>query len=207
MHLYLATTNAGKLRDFINALTPQQDQGVTLTPLPNLDILPAPDETAETFLGNASLKAIAYSLAAPGLLVLADDSGLEVDALSGAPGVRSARYADDSLFTSNRPLPADLRNNLCLLDALASARAPRLARYQCALALARDGHILATASGSVEGEILTAERGNGGFGYDPLFLLSDEGLTMAEISPELRRTYSHRARALATLLASLPAEL
>ena len=204
MHLYVATTNPGKLRDFADALTPYQDQNVELSPLPNLDILPAPDETAETFLGNAGLKATAYSLAAPGLLVLADDSGLEVDALDGAPGIRSARFADDSLFTTNRPLPIDLRNNLCLLDALATSRAPRTARYRCALALARDGEVLATATGSVEGEILTAERGSGGFGYDPLFLLPDEGLTMAEIPIELRRAYSHRSRALAALLANLP---
>ncbi len=202
MHLYLATTNPGKLRDFAHALTP----GHTLTPLPGLDTLPAPAEDAETFEGNAHIKAIAYSLAAPGLLVLADDSGLEVDALSGAPGVRSARYADDKLFTTNRPLPADQRNNLCLLDALSSTReSDRTARYRCVLALARDGEILTTASGTVEGEILAVPRGTGGFGYDPLFLLPDEGLTMAEIPAEERQHFSHRGRALARLLEHLPA--
>ncbi len=200
MHLYLATTNPGKLRDFAHALTP----GHTLTPLPGLDTLPAPSEDAETFEGNARIKAIAYSLAAPGLLVLADDSGLEVDTLSGAPGVRSARYADGQLFTTNRPLPPDQRNNLCLLDALASTReSARTARYRCVLALARDGEILSTASGTVEGEILAVPRGAGGFGYDPLFLLPNEGLTMAEINAEERQHFSHRGRALDRLLAHL----
>jgi len=197
MRLYLATTNAGKLRDFALALTP----GVTLTPLPGIEGLAVPLEDAETFEGNARIKAAAYSLGAPGLLVLADDSGLEVDALDGAPGVRSARYAEDSSFATNRPLPLDQRNNLCLLDALAATReAERTARYRCALALARDGEVLATAAGTVEGEILAVPRGTGGFGYDPLFYLPDEGLTMAEIAAEERNRFSHRGRALAELL-------
>jgi XTP/dITP diphosphohydrolase len=200
MHLYLATTNVGKLRDFGFALTP----GVTLTPLPGIEALPVPVEDAETFEGNARIKASAYSLAAPGLLVLADDSGLEVDALAGAPGVRSARYGEDRGFTTNRPLPVDQRNNLCLLDALASTReAERTGRYRCVLALARDGEVLATAAGTVEGEILAVPRGAGGFGYDPLFYLPDEGLTMAEIPAEERNRFSHRGRALRELLRNL----
>ena len=197
MHLYIATTNPGKLRDFAYAATAD----FTLEPLPNLDTLPVPEEDALTFEGNAILKAIAYSKAAPGLLILADDSGLEVDALHGAPGVRSARFGDDRAFTTNRPLPPDQRNNLCLLDLLASTReSDRTARYRCVLALARDGEILATASGSVEGEILAVPRGTGGFGYDPLFLLPDEGRTMAELAPAERKKHSHRGRALAALL-------
>ena len=197
MHLHLATTNAGKLRDFAHALTPSH----ILTPLPGLASLPVPGETADTFEGNACLKALAYSLARPDLLVLADDSGLEVDALHGAPGVRSARFADDQGFETNRPLPPDQRNNLCLLDALASTpESRRGARYQCVLALARNGKILATAAGSVEGEILAILRGSGGFGYDPLFFLHDEGLTMAELAPADRNQHSHRTRALAALL-------
>ena len=197
MDLYLATTNPGKLRDFAHALTP----GHTLTPLPGLDTLPVPDETANTFEGNARLKAIAYSLACPNLLILADDSGLEVDALLGAPGVRSARFADDHGFRTNRPLPLDQRNNLCLLDALASTPAPqRGARYRCVLALARNGERLATAAGSVEGEVLAVPRGSAGFGYDPLFLLPDEGLTMAELAPGDRNQHSHRGCALSALL-------
>ncbi len=203
MQLFLATTNAGKLRDFSYALAP----GFTLAPLPGIDDLPAPAEDAETFAGNARIKAAAYSLAAPGLLVVADDSGLEVDALGGEPGVRSARYADDKLFTTNRPLPVDQRNNLCLLDALGATReADRAARYRCVLALARDGEILATAAGTVEGEILAVPRGAGGFGYDPLFYLPEAGLTMAEVAAEERNGFSHRGRALAELLAKIASD-
>ena len=199
MHLFVATTNPGKLRDFAHAAAAFPD--VAIDPLPNLAAIPAPEENADTFAGNAILKAVAYSLAAPGQLILADDSGLEVDALNQAPGVRSARYAEDRGFTTNRPLPTDQRNNLCLLDALASTREDdRTARYRCVLALAKDGAILATVDGTVEGEILAVPRGTGGFGYDPLFLLPDEGLTMAEIDPETRLRVSHRGQALVHLL-------
>ena len=199
MHLYAATTNPGKLRDFAQATT----AAFTIEPLSNLDTLPTPEEDAPTFEGNAILKALAYSQAAPGKLILADDSGLEVDALAGAPGVRSARFADDRVFRTNRPLPPDQRNNLCLLDLLASTReSDRTARYRCVLAIARDGEVLATASGTVEGEILAVPRGTGGFGYDPLFLLPEEGRTMAELAPAERHQHSHRGRALAALLQS-----
>ena len=201
MTLYIATTNPGKLRDFASVPSP----GFTLLPLPGLAAMPEAPEDEPTFLGNATSKALFYSALAPGLIVLADDSGLEVDALAGAPGVRSARYADDQNFRTRRPLPPDQRNNLCLLDALASTReADRTARYRCVLALVRDGQLLATASGSVEGEILAIPRGNGGFGYDPLFLLPDEGRTMAELAPAERNLFSHRGRALEALLANLP---
>ena len=202
MHLYVATTNPGKLRDFSHAARSFPE--VAIAPLANLDTIASPEENADTFEGNATLKALAYSLAAPGQLILADDSGLDVDALHGAPGVRSARYAEDRAFTTNRPLPTDQRNNLCLLDALSSTREEnRTARYRCVLALARDGVLLATADGTVEGEILAVPRGSGGFGYDSLFLLPDEGLTMAEIDPETRLRVSHRGRALTALLQTL----
>ena len=115
--LYIATTNPGKLRDFAAAATT-----FLIEPLPNLATIPPPPEDALTFAENAIAKAIYYSRAAPGLTVLADDSGLEVDALQGAPGVRSARFADDRHYITRRPLPPDQRNNLCLLDALASTR-------------------------------------------------------------------------------------
>jgi len=202
--LYVATTNPGKLRDFASALTPTLKPALTLLPLPNLADLPEAPEEESTFEGNATSKALFYSTHAPGLTVLADDSGIEVDALHGAPGVRSARFADDLHYTTRRPLPPDQRNNLCLLDALASTReADRLARYRCVLVAVRDGVVLATGSGSVEGEILAIPRGNGGFGYDPLFLLPDVGRTMAELAPEERHRFSHRGRALDALLANL----
>lgn len=204
MHLALASTNPGKLRDFAHAATP----GVRLAPLANLAELPIPPEDEPSFEANARTKAVAYSLCAPGELVLADDSGLEVDALGGAPGVRSARFAEDRNFSTNRPLPADQRNNLCLLDALGSTReAERTARFRCVLALARDGQVIATAEGSLEGEILAIPRGNGGFGYDSLFLLPEEGLTLAELPMSARLEHSHRGRALRALLSRLPQAL
>ena len=202
MLLHIATSNPGKLRDFAAAVTP----GFEIAPLPGLSDIPAPAEDDPTFVGNAVAKAIAYSLHAPGLTVLADDSGIEVDALNGAPGVRSARYADDRGFVSRRSMATDARNILCLLDDLGSTReADRTARYRCALAAARDGIVVATSEGTVEGEILAVPRGNGGFGYDPLFLLPEEGLTMAELDMSDRLEFSHRGRALQALLPKLSA--
>jgi XTP/dITP diphosphohydrolase len=203
MHLFVATTNPGKLRDFAAAATPD----VTIDPLPELSTIPAPPEDAPTFEGNAVSKAVFYSGHAPDLLVLADDSGLEVDALHGAPGVRSARFADDRHYKTSRPLSTDQRNNLCLLDALASTREEhRQARYRCVLALARNGELLLTAEATVEGEILAVPRGNNGFGYDPLFLLPDLGLTMGELALDQKQRLSHRGRALETLLASIASD-
>ncbi len=201
MLLYAATSNPGKLRDF-TAHAPSA--AIEIQPLPNLATIPPPPEDAPTFAENARSKAIYYSQHSPGLLVLADDSGLEIDALHGAPGIRSARFADDRNYTTRRPLPTDQRNNLCVLDALATTRDDdRQARFRCALALARDGVILAEADGTVEGEILAIPRGNAGFGYDPLFLLPDLGVTMAELNPTEKLALSHRGRALKALLANL----
>ncbi len=198
--LYVATTNPGKLRDFASAIL----TGIALVPLPGLAEIAEPPENEPTFLGNATSKAVFYSRLAPGLIVLADDSGIEVDALNGAPGVRSARYAYDEGYITRRPLPADQRNNLCLLDALASTPEDhRQARYRCVLVAMRDGAVLATGTGTVDGEILAIPRGGRGFGYDPLFLLPDEGRTMAELLPEERHRFSHRGRALQSLLTDL----
>jgi XTP/dITP diphosphohydrolase len=204
--LHAATTNPGKLRDFSVAAS---GSGVVIEPLPGLHTIPAPHEDRATFAGNARLKAEYYSriAAAQGnpLPVLADDSGLEVDALDGEPGVRSARFAQDAGY---KPPPAysaatiDECNNLYLLERLASV-AHRAARYRCVLALAREGVVVATAEGAVEGEILTGPRGCGGFGYDPLFFLPSPGRTMAEISLEEKHTLSHRGRAFRALLPQL----
>jgi XTP/dITP diphosphohydrolase len=169
--------------------------------LPGLGEIPAPPEDEPTFEQNAREKAIYYSEQAPGLMVLADDSGLEVTCLEGAPGVRSARYADDLRFPSAPGSTVDERNNAALLRELDGVPEPcRQARYRCALALARDGDVLATAEGTVEGSILSAPRGEGGFGYDPLFLVAESGRTMAELEPEARIAVSHRGRALRRLL-------
>lgn len=198
MKLYIATSNPGKLRDFAAAATPN----ISLTPLPNLNQIPTPPEDEPTFEGNARLKAIDYSHYAPGEIVIADDSGLEVDALHGAPGVRSARYAEDHNFSG--PGTTDERNNLCLLEALNRISLPkRTARYHCVLAAARNGKILATGDGTVEGEILTSPRGNDGFGYDPLFYLPDQARTMAELDIKTKLTFSHRGRAFTALLKTL----
>jgi XTP/dITP diphosphohydrolase len=193
MLLHIASTNPGKLRDFATAAP----EGVTLAPLPNLASIPAPIEDADTFEGNAILKAIAYSLASPGLTVLADDSGIEVDALHGAPGVRSARYAEDMVYTEGDT--TDARNLNCLLAHTANAE-DRNARYRCVLAAAKDGKLLATAHGTVEGIVLHARQGTGGFGYDPIFLLPSYNQTMAELDPVTRLSLSHRGRALTALL-------
>lgn len=208
MILYIATTNPGKLRDFATAAdrfaTSSVTAHITILPLANLKDIPAPPEDEPSFAANAILKALAYSLHAPGQTVLADDSGLEVDALQGAPGVRSARYADDLAFPQAPSADPDTRNNLCLLHHLANTPdTQRQARYRCVLAAARNGQLIASASGTVEGEILTEPRGTHGFGYDPLFLLPDYDRTMAQLDAATKLTFSHRGRALQALLATL----
>jgi XTP/dITP diphosphohydrolase len=204
MKLYIATSNPGKLRDFAAAAS----QNITLTPLPELKEIPAPAEDEPTFEGNARLKAIYYSHHAPNEIVIADDSGLEVDALHGAPGVRSARYAEDMHFPGPPNSTTDERNNLCLLESL--GKIPTLnpsARYHCILAAARDGKILAIGDGTVEGEILSTPRGTHGFGYDPLFYLPHQKKTMAELDIQTKLTFSHRGRAFAALLQTLLPQL
>ena len=210
--IYIATSNPGKLRDFAAAAS----QHLILTPLPGIEEIPAPAEDEPTFEGNARLKATYYSRHAPGEIVLADDSGLEVDALHGAPGVRSARFADDHNFHPTEPLTAqpfsidqiDQRNNLYLLSILTGVPlTERSARYHCVLAAARNGHILAIGHGAVEGDILTETRGTNGFGYDPLFYLPNEYKTMAELDIQTKLTFSHRGRAFAALLKTLLPQL
>lgn len=203
MNLYIATSNPGKLRDFAAAASEVAGTNILLQPLPSLTEIPAPPEDEPSFHGNAASKAIYYSLRAPGTVVLADDSGLELDALGGAPGVRSARYADDAGFSSAAKMTTDERNNSCLLDALKDVpEADRSARYHCVLAAAKDGSIILTADGTVEGHIIAAPRGTSGFGYDPLFLLPEMGKTMAELDASTKLAFSHRGRALKKLLAA-----
>jgi XTP/dITP diphosphohydrolase len=203
LHVYAATTSQGKLRDFRTAA---QAHSLAIEPLPDLDKIPPPEETGTTFEDNATLKAIYYSRFAPGDLVLADDSGLEVDALHGAPGVRSARFAADSGLVDSPDANdnTDVWNNVLLLQKLALVPQPqRTARYRCVLVAARDGQILHSAEGTVEGVILEAPRGTGGFGYDPLFFLPALDLSMAELDLETKLSLSHRGRAIAALLPML----
>jgi XTP/dITP diphosphohydrolase len=205
LRLYAATTSQGKLRDFRTASVAHS---VAIEPLPNLASIDAPVEDGVTFDDNATLKAVYYSRFAPGELVIADDSGLEVDALHGAPGVRSARFAADSGLTDSPDANdnTDVWNNMVLLQRLAGVPAGRrTARYRCVLVAARDGQPLHTAEGSVEGVILEAPRGTGGFGYDPLFFLPPLDRTMAEIDLEAKLSLSHRGRAFAALLPLLNA--
>jgi XTP/dITP diphosphohydrolase len=203
LRLYAATTSQGKLRDFRTAA---QVNGLTIEPLPALQGIAAPEENGDTFAANATLKAVYYSRFAPGELVLADDSGLEVDALDGAPGVRSARFAADSGLVDSPDANdnTDVWNNIVLIQHLAGVPAARrTARYRCVLVAARDGEPLQTAEGAVEGWILEEPHGTGGFGYDPLFYLPDLDRTMAEIDLETKLSLSHRGRALRALLAIL----
>jgi XTP/dITP diphosphohydrolase len=203
LSMYVATTSQGKLRDFRTAA---QAHSIEIDPLPGLDRIAVPEEDGATFQSNATLKAVYYSQFAPGELVLADDSGLEVDALLGAPGVRSARFAADAGLVD---LPgandnSDVWNNIMLLEKLAGIpTARRTAHYTCVLVVARDGVALHTAQGKVEGIILEAPRGTGGFGYDPLFYLPELDCTMAELELEAKHALSHRGRAIAALLPML----
>jgi XTP/dITP diphosphohydrolase len=196
--LYAATTNPGKLRDFSVAAA---EGGFAVEPFPNLHQIVPPAENELTFAGNARVKALYYSGFASGM-ILADDSGLEVDALGGEPGVRSARFAEDAGFEPRGVPSLDARNNLYLLDRL-HGRMQRTARYRCALAVAQAGALLAFAEGSVEGEILRQPQGAGGFGYDPLFWFPELQRTMAEISLEQKHSVSHRGRAFRALLSQL----
>ncbi|MGA3132088.1 MAG: non-canonical purine NTP pyrophosphatase [Terracidiphilus sp.] len=203
LRLYAATTSAGKLRDFRTAA---QAFSIDLDPLPGIATILAPEEDGDTFLANAATKAVYYSRFAPGELVVADDSGLEVDALGGAPGVRSARYAADAGLVDSPDANdnTDVWNNMLLIKKLDGIpESLRTARYHCTLVAARDGEVVHVADGAVEGTILEAPRGTGGFGYDPLFYLPQLDKTMAEIDLETKLSLSHRGRALAALLPKL----
>lgn len=197
MTIYIATTNPGKLRDFRFAADEPDQTGVTFLPLPGIENMPAPDETGDTFEANARLKAEYYSRLSHGLWVLADDSGLEVDALDGKPGVRSARYATDLGYPASGNLDAD--NNDALLLAMLE-QTDRRARYRCALAVAIDGGVEQVSFGKLEGQLQSEPGAPGGFGYDPLFFVPELNCTMSACTPEDRLRVSHRGRALRALL-------
>ncbi|HLH05932.1 MAG TPA: RdgB/HAM1 family non-canonical purine NTP pyrophosphatase [Terriglobales bacterium] len=187
--VYIATSNQGKLRDFQTAAAAYN---VQIAPVPNIESLPPVVEDQDTFEGNARKKAECYSRAVVGELVLGDDSGLCVEALDGAPGVISARYAAVP-GTSNS---SDTANNAKLLAELADVPDERrTAHFICVIAVAKDGRTIELFRGHAHGRILHAARGSGGFGYDPLFLFPDLGLTFAELRPEQRIEFGHRGRA------------
>lgn len=188
--LYCATTNAGKLREFLHAAEELAPDFFSIQPLPGLKQIAAPEETGETFEANAIEKAIYYSRFTPELM-FAEDSGLEVDALGGAPGVHSARFSD--------PGATDERNNRLLLEKLRGV-AQRTARYVCTIALVRQGEVLGTFRGTVEGEILDEERGSNGFGYDPMFYCPAFHCTFGEATTEQKLDVSHRGEATRKML-------
>jgi len=199
MRVLIATSNQGKLRDFAGAAAVH---GVRLEGLPGFASLPEAVEDGATFEENSRKKSEHYSRFAPGELLLADDSGLSVDSLGGAPGVHSARYAADKVDGSYSDSAAvDLANNTKLLRELgALPEAERGASFVCVLSVARDGHEVAHFRGEARGIILRQPRGTMGFGYDPLFYLPALGKSFAELTAEEKALVSHRGAALRSFL-------
>ena len=185
--LLISTRNAHKVDEIREIL----GSNFIISDLSALSGFPEVEETGFTFQENAAIKALAASARFDGW-VIADDSGLEVDALNGAPGIRSARFSGES--------STDASNRSLLLEKLISVRGKsRSARFRCVIALARQGEILANFSGSVEGVIIPQEKGTGGFGYDSLFVPDGHCETFAQLGSEIKNSLSHRARALSEL--------
>jgi XTP/dITP diphosphohydrolase len=193
----IATSNPGKLRDFAGAA---RAHGIEIAGIPNFSALPLVLEDGTTFEENARKKAEQYSDYVPAEIVVADDSGLEIDALGGEPGVHSARYAAPDLH-GKQPHEADTNtddeaNNARVLREMKNVPVERrTGRFVCVLAVAHDGETLATFRGTAEGIILDAPRGANGFGYDPLFYFPSIQKTFAELSAEEKSQYSHRGAA------------
>jgi len=188
VRLFLASSNPGKLKEF-RALASNVDGVVPLDLelLPNFPELPPFEESAPTFSENATGKALHYSRFSE-LPVMADDSGLVVDSLGGAPGVLSARYAGPNATSAGR-------NEKLLAEMHARGSKDRRARFICVIALAVRSRVVAVFSDAAEGEILEAPRGAGGFGYDPVFFFGPAGKSFAEMSADEKNRYSHRAKA------------
>jgi XTP/dITP diphosphohydrolase len=186
MTVYCATSNSGKLREFQLAAPDFDVRALPASP-------PPPEEHGDSFEANAIEKALAYGAHTGGYL-FADDSGLEVDALGGAPGVHSARYAG--------PDATDAANNALLLERLRGIER-RAARFVCVIALVRGGALIQTFRGTVEGRITDAPRGSGGFGYDPVFYCEVLGCTFGEAAIDRKMRVSHRARALQAMFTYL----
>ena len=199
--LFLASSNPGKLQEYrtLAEADALASPGVDLALVPAFASLPAFEEKAPTFAENAAGKALHYSRIEKGL-IFADDSGLEVPALGGAPGVVSARYAGVDATNSQRidKLLKEMRD-------LAGEK--RAAHFICAIALARQGRALAVVTDRVEGEILPETRGTGGFGYDPVFYFRPLKKTFAELSAEEKNRHSHRGKAFRKLFVALSSML
>ncbi|HLF72901.1 MAG TPA: RdgB/HAM1 family non-canonical purine NTP pyrophosphatase [Anaerolineales bacterium] len=182
--LLIATNNKGKVKELQDLL---KDTGIELVTPAQISLDMDVVEDGSTYAENAAKKAVAFAKAS-GLVSLADDSGLEVDVLDGAPGLYSARY-------SPKPNATDKDRRLYLLQNLRDRPRPWTARFHATIAIAAPNNQLQIAEGFCEGEIIPAERGTGGFGYDPIFLLPELGKTMAELSMDEKNRLSHRARA------------
>jgi XTP/dITP diphosphohydrolase len=200
VRLFLASSNPGKLveyRALVKAAETASFGGaaIGLELLPGFESLPPFEENAPTFAENAAGKALHYSRFRDGL-VFADDSGLVVPALGGAPGVLSARYAGPGASSADR-------NSKLLRELTATTGNERAAHFVCAIALGERGRAKAIVTARVDGEILEAARGDWGFGYDPIFYVPDLRRSFAEISAEEKNEYSHRGRAFRKLLAFL----
>ena len=185
MRLLLATNNKGKLAEMLSLL---EDLNLDIVTPESSGVDLKVTEDGSTYEENASLKAVGFAQKS-GLVTLADDSGLEVDALGGSPGIRSARFS---------PLPkaTDADRRAYLLELLNSYPRPWTAHFHCTVAIAIPGGDIFYAQGDCPGEIIPIERGTNGFGYDPIFLLPEIGLTMAELRMEDKNHLSHRARAI-----------
>ena len=185
--LVVATTNRGKLKEIAQLLAGIAGDTVELVTLADFPAVIPPQETGRTFAENARLKALYYARHT-GELTVAEDSGLEIDALDGAPGIESARYGGEQ---STYP-----EKFAVIYDALkARTAAGSTARLVCALALIKDEEVLFETRGTVEGEIAPEPRGAGGFGYDPIFFYPPYGCTLAEATAEQKAAVSHRGRA------------
>ena len=193
-HLIVATRNAHKTREIQEILGCEFE----VRDLSNHPEVPETPESGKTFEKNATLKAIAVSRKLAGL-VIADDSGLEVDALGGAPGIFSARYAGENA-NDKQNIDKLLRE----LTHTGTESSQCSARFRCLLALAHNGHLLETFEGNIEGKIVDRPRGGRGFGYDPIFLPDGFGQTFAELPVETKNQISHRAKAIAGLREALP---
>jgi len=188
----IASSNPGKLRDFAGAASLH---GIEIAGIPNFSSLPLAVEDGQTFEENARKKAEEYSRYIPGEIVVADDSGLEIDALHGAPGVDSARYAADQPHLADANTDDEANNARVLRELKNVPSEQRTGRFVCVLVAARDGRALHTFRGVAEGLILDTPRGTNGFGYDPLFYFPQIHRTFAELSAEEKSKYSHRGAA------------
>jgi XTP/dITP diphosphohydrolase len=196
MRVLVASSNAGKLKDFRAAAALH---GVEIQLIPGFTFIPEAIEDGQTFEENARKKSEHYSRFVPGELIFADDSGLEVDALNGAPGVISARYAAEQGFAGNS---SDEENNRKLLRQMEKVPEERRGgRFVCVISVAKDGREIEQFRGTAEGVVLRAPRGSDGFGYDPLFCVPGLNKTFAELSPTEKASVSHRGAAFRAFLA------